>query len=79
MTPRTRPRCWLEPPPPILAPETEDETSGILPHVVFPTVNEEIDGIHHALPGDRSAPIGCATTYPTKKETRSCTASRTPR
>ncbi|RYV52936.1 glycoside hydrolase family 130 protein [Pengzhenrongella frigida] len=45
---------------PILAPETADETSGIVPNVVFPTAIEEIDGVRYVFYGMADSKIGVA-------------------
>jgi len=45
---------------PILAPETEDETSGIVPNVVFPTAIEEVDGVRYVFYGMADSKIGVA-------------------
>ena len=45
---------------PLLAPETEDERSGIVPNVVFPTAIEEIDGVHFVFYGMADSRIGVA-------------------
>lgn len=45
---------------PILAPETEAETSGIVPNVVFPTAIEEIDGVRYVFYGMADSKIGVA-------------------
>lgn len=45
---------------PILAPETEAETSGIVPNVVFPTAIEEIDGVRYVFYGMADSSIGVA-------------------
>ena len=45
---------------PLLAPETEDERSGIVPNVVFPTAIEEIDGAHYVFYGMADSRIGVA-------------------
>ena len=47
-------------PEPILAPETEEERSGIVPNVVFPTAIEEIDGVHYVFYGMADSKIGAA-------------------
>ncbi|MFG6502895.1 glycosidase [Microbacterium sp. P05] len=47
-------------PEPLLAPETEDERSGIVPNVVFPTAIEEIDGKHYVFYGMADSKIGVA-------------------
>ncbi|QJU55078.1 glycosidase [Herbiconiux sp. KACC 21604] len=45
---------------PLLAPETEEERSGIVPNVVFPTAIEEIDGTHYVFYGMADSKIGVA-------------------
>lgn len=45
---------------PLLAAETEDERSGIVPNVVFPTAIEEIDGNHFVFYGMADSKIGVA-------------------
>jgi predicted GH43/DUF377 family glycosyl hydrolase len=45
---------------PLLAPETDDERSGIVPNVVFPTAIEEIDGQHFVFYGMADSKIGVA-------------------
>ena len=45
---------------PLLAAETEDERSGIVPNVVFPTAIEEIDGSHYVFYGMADSKIGVA-------------------
>lgn len=45
---------------PILAPETADETSGIVPNVVFPTAIEEIEGVRYVFYGMADSKIGVA-------------------
>ena len=45
---------------PILAPETADETAGIVPNVVFPTAIEEVDGVHYVFYGMADSKIGVA-------------------
>jgi predicted GH43/DUF377 family glycosyl hydrolase len=47
-------------PEPLLAPETEEERSGIVPNVVFPTAIEEIDGVHYVFYGMADSKIGAA-------------------
>jgi len=47
-------------PVPLLAPETDDEKSGIVPNVVFPTAIEEIDGVHWVFYGMADSKIGVA-------------------
>lgn len=45
---------------PLLSPETDDERSGIVPNVVFPTAIEEIDGRHFVFYGMADSKIGVA-------------------
>ena len=45
---------------PLLAPETDDERSGIVPNVVFPTAIEEVDGIPYVFYGMADSKIGVA-------------------
>lgn len=45
---------------PLLAPETDDERSGIVPNVVFPTAIEEVDGVRYVFYGMADAKIGVA-------------------
>jgi predicted GH43/DUF377 family glycosyl hydrolase len=45
---------------PILAPETAEETSGIVPNVVFPTAIEEVDGVTYVFYGMADSSIGVA-------------------
>ncbi|PVE66217.1 glycoside hydrolase family 130 protein [Microbacterium testaceum] len=47
-------------PEPLLAPETDDERSGIVPNVVFPTAIEEVDGRHFVFYGMADSKIGVA-------------------
>lgn len=47
-------------PEPLLAPETDDERSGIVPNVVFPTAIEEIEGRHFVFYGMADSKIGVA-------------------
>ncbi|MRG59167.1 glycosidase [Agromyces sp. CFH 90414] len=47
-------------PEPILAPETDDERSGIVPNVVFPTAVEEIEGVRYVFYGMADSKIGVA-------------------
>jgi predicted GH43/DUF377 family glycosyl hydrolase len=47
-------------PEPLLAPETDDERSGIVPNVVFPTAIEEIDGRLFVFYGMADSKIGVA-------------------
>ena len=45
---------------PLLAPETEEERSGIVPNVVFPTAIEAIEGRHFVFYGMADSQIGVA-------------------
>ena len=45
---------------PLLAPETEEERSGIVPNVVFPTAIEQIEGEHYVFYGMADSQIGVA-------------------
>lgn len=45
---------------PLLAPETEDERSGIVPNVVFPTAIEVVDAKHYVFYGMADSKIGVA-------------------
>lgn len=45
---------------PLLAAETEDERSGIVPNVVFPTAIEEVDGVRYVFYGMADSKIGVA-------------------
>lgn len=45
---------------PLLAPATDDERSGIVPNVVFPTAIEEVDGVQHVFYGMADSKIGVA-------------------
>ncbi|MFE2645392.1 glycoside hydrolase family 130 protein [Streptomyces nigra] len=45
---------------PLMAPETEEERSGTVPNVVFPTAIEEIDGVRYVFYGMADAHIGVA-------------------
>ncbi|HEY0699926.1 MAG TPA: hypothetical protein VGD43_19210 [Micromonospora sp.] len=45
---------------PILVPETEEERSGTVPNVVFPTAIEEVDGVRYVFYGMADARIGVA-------------------
>lgn len=45
---------------PLLAPETDDERSGIVPNVVFPTAIEQIDGKYYVFYGMADSKIGVA-------------------
>ncbi|MDT3315909.1 glycosidase [Microbacterium sp. KSW4-11] len=47
-------------PKPLLAPETDDERSGIVPNVVFPTAIEEVDGRLFVFYGMADSKIGVA-------------------
>jgi predicted GH43/DUF377 family glycosyl hydrolase len=47
-------------PQPLLAPETEEERSGIVPNVVFPTAIEAIEGRHFVFYGMADSKIGVA-------------------
>ncbi|GII75839.1 glycosidase [Sphaerisporangium rufum] len=47
-------------PEPLLAPETDDERSGIVPNVVFPTAIEEVDGVRYVFYGMADSKIGVA-------------------
>jgi beta-1,2-mannobiose phosphorylase / 1,2-beta-oligomannan phosphorylase len=53
-------RVMARTPTPILEPETEDEQSGTVPNVVFPTAIEEIDGVHYVFYGMADSKIGAA-------------------
>jgi predicted GH43/DUF377 family glycosyl hydrolase len=53
-------RVLARTPEPLLAPETEDERSGIVPNVVFPTAIEEIDGRLFVFYGMADSKIGVA-------------------
>lgn len=53
-------RVLTRTPEPILAPETEDERSGTVPNVVFPTAIEVIDGEHYVFYGMADSQIGVA-------------------
>ncbi|MEV7692347.1 glycosidase [Microbacterium sp. NPDC089189] len=53
-------RVLARTPEPLLAPETADERSGIVPNVVFPTAIEEIDGRHFVFYGMADSKIGVA-------------------
>lgn len=50
---------------PLMSPETDGETAGTVPNVVFPTAIEEIDGARYVFYGMADARIGVA-------ELRSC-------
>lgn len=45
---------------PLMAPETEEERSGTVPNVVFPTAIETIDGVRYVFYGMADAHIGVA-------------------
>ena len=45
---------------PIFAPETEEEHTGTVPNVVFPTAIEEVDGVHYVFYGMADTKIGVA-------------------
>ena len=45
---------------PLMAPETEEERSGTVPNVVFPTAIEEVDGKLYVFYGMADAHIGVA-------------------
>lgn len=45
---------------PLMTADTEDERSGIVPNVVFPTAIEEIDGVRHVFYGMADSKIGVA-------------------
>jgi predicted GH43/DUF377 family glycosyl hydrolase len=45
---------------PLLSPETDDERSGLVPNVVFPTAIEEIDGVRYVFYGMADSKIGVA-------------------
>ncbi|WP_345751303.1 glycoside hydrolase family 130 protein [Microbacterium rhizophilus] len=53
-------RVLARTPEPLLAPETDDERSGIVPNVVFPTAIEEIDGRLFVFYGMADSKIGAA-------------------
>lgn len=53
-------RVLARTPEPLLSPETEDERSGTVPNVVFPTAIEQIDGVHYVFYGMADAKIGVA-------------------
>ncbi|MBM2614815.1 hypothetical protein JIG36_04495 [Actinoplanes sp. LDG1-06] len=53
-------RVLARTPEPIFVPETEDELSGVVPKVVFPTAIEEIDGVHYVFYGMADSKIGVA-------------------
>lgn len=54
---------------PLLAPETEDERSGIVPNVVFPTAIEEVDGRLFVFYGMADSKIGVALLERTDADT----------
>jgi beta-1,2-mannobiose phosphorylase / 1,2-beta-oligomannan phosphorylase len=56
-------------PEPLLAPETDDERSGIVPNVVFPTAIEEIDGRLFVFYGMADSKIGVALLERTDDDT----------
>ena len=45
---------------PLMAPEAEEERSGTVPNVVFPTAVEEVDGVRYVFYGMADAHIGVA-------------------
>ena len=45
---------------PLMQPETEEERSGTVPNVVFPTAVEEVDGVRYVFYGMADAHIGVA-------------------
>ena len=45
---------------PLLSPETDDERTGMVSNVVFPTAIEEVDGVHYVFYGMADAKIGVA-------------------
>jgi predicted GH43/DUF377 family glycosyl hydrolase len=45
---------------PMLTAETDDERSGTVPNVVFPTAIEEIDGVRYVFYGMADTKIGVA-------------------
>ncbi|WP_406045792.1 hypothetical protein OG799_15715 [Micromonospora sp. NBC_00898] len=45
---------------PILVPDTEDERTGTVPNVVFPTAIEQVDGVHFVFYGMADTKIGVA-------------------
>ncbi len=45
---------------PLMAPETEQERSGTVPNVVFPTAIEEVEGVRYVFYGMADAHIGVA-------------------
>ncbi len=47
-------------PEPLLSPQTDDETQGIVPNVVFPTAIEQIDGRNFVFYGMADSKIGVA-------------------
>jgi len=59
---------------PILSPETEAETSGTVPNVVFPTAIEEIDRVRYVFYGMADSSIGVARLdREDRQENRPCT------
>jgi predicted GH43/DUF377 family glycosyl hydrolase len=53
-------RVLARTPEPILSPETDDERSGTVPNVVFPTAIEEVDGVRYVFYGMADSKIGVA-------------------
>jgi predicted GH43/DUF377 family glycosyl hydrolase len=53
-------RILARTPEPIMGPKTEDEISGVVGNVVFPTAIEEIDGRHYVFYGMADSRIGVA-------------------
>lgn len=53
-------RVLARTPEPILSPETDEERSGIVPDVVFPTAIEEVDGRRYVFYGMADSRIGVA-------------------
>lgn len=45
---------------PLLAPESEEETTGLVPNVVFPTAIEQIEGVRYVFYGMADSAIGAA-------------------
>ncbi|WP_433383784.1 glycoside hydrolase family 130 protein [Actinoplanes sp. CA-142083] len=45
---------------PLFVPETQDEQSGTVPNVVFPTAIEQVDGVHYVFYGMADSKIGVA-------------------
>lgn len=45
---------------PLLSPETEQERSGVVPNVVFPTAIESVEGVHFVFYGMADSAIGVA-------------------